>query len=162
MDDIAIPFRGAGYTVELTTRIRESIWRKLQMNSALNPVSALALATGTQMMSDPLVRDVVFAIMEETRAVGRALGFNIGSEQIERLREMGPSVGGFKTSMFQDIERGRPLELDALVAVTVEIAGMTGVAVPFTKAVLGLLRSRAKAMTPSGSISVELPRSAVN
>jgi 2-dehydropantoate 2-reductase len=149
LDEIAVPFHAAGYTVELTTRIRESIWLKLQMNAALNPVSALALATGTEMMSDPFVRDVVFAIMEETRAVGRALGFNLGPEQIERLREMGPSVGGFKTSMLQDIERGRPLELDALVAVTVEIAGMTGVDVPFTKAVLGLLRSRAKAMAAS-------------
>ena len=146
LDDIAEPFRAAGYLVELTTRIREAIWLKLQMNAALNPVSALALATGTDMMNDPLVRDLVFAMMEELRLVGRALGINVGAEQIRRLREMDPSVGGFKTSMLQDIERGRRLELDALVAVAVEIADMTGVDVPFTKAVLGLLRTRAKNM----------------
>jgi ketopantoate reductase len=68
----------------------------------------------------------------------------VGHGQIERLRQMDAAVGGFKTSIYQDIERARPLELDTSVGVAEEIADLVGVAVPFTKTVLGLLRSRAK------------------
>jgi 2-dehydropantoate 2-reductase len=140
LEEIATVFRAAGFTVATTARIRDAIWQKLQGNTSLNPVSALSRATGSEMMSDPWVRDLVLAIIEETRAVGAQLGLDCGPDLGPRLLAMDANAGRFKTSMLQDIERGRPLEIEAIVQAPVEIADHLGVPVPFTKAVLGLLR----------------------
>jgi 2-dehydropantoate 2-reductase len=149
LEDIGAVFRAGGLVVRTTQRIRETIWTKLEGNTSVSPVSALALANGTAMLTDPLLRDLVLGIVAETRAVGAALGLEPDAflgDMAQRYREMRPPASDFKPSMLQDIERGRPIELDALVGIVVEIADLIGVEVPRTKTVFGLLRARLKAM----------------
>jgi 2-dehydropantoate 2-reductase len=148
LEEIAEVFRAAKYQVQVTDRIRDAVWTKLQGNTALNPISALTGAIGYEIMGDPLVADLVINVINETRSIGHKLGFDLGPDYGERLRNMPPGAGKFRTSMLQDIERGRPLELDAIVAAPVEIADKLGVPVPYTKAVLGLIQARLKTMSP--------------
>jgi 2-dehydropantoate 2-reductase len=149
LEDIAAVFRAGGLFVRTTARIRESIWTKLEGNTSASPVSALALANGTEMLTDPLLCELLLGIVDETRAVGAALGLKPDSflgDMAQRYRQMRPPQSDFKPSMLQDMERGQPIELDALVGVVVEVADLVGVKVPMTKTVFGLLRARLKAM----------------
>jgi 2-dehydropantoate 2-reductase len=136
--------------VRTTDRIRDTIWTKLESNACVSPVAALSGSTGTRMLiEDPLLRELVLSILAETRAVGDTLGLSqdrfLGDTMI-RYREMQPPETDFKPSMLQDIERNRPIELNAIVSATVEIADKVGVPMPMLKAVLGLLRSRVLSM----------------
>jgi 2-dehydropantoate 2-reductase len=147
LEEVAGVFRAAGYNTELTARIRDAIWIKLQANITMNPVSALTMATLDRVLGDPLLLELVIGIAAETRAVGERLGLALGPDPAERLRQAAPTLGPSKTSMLQDAERGRPLELDALVAAVVEIGERLGVPMPRTRAVLGLARLRFAAPT---------------
>lgn len=123
-------------------RIREEIWGKLLGNLAFNSISALTLATLDRVASDPGTADLARTMMTEARAVGEALGirFSIGIEQ----RIAGAAgVGPHRTSMLQDLEAGRPMEIDALVTAVVEMADLVQIEVPTVRAVLALLKQRA-------------------
>lgn len=135
--------RRAGFEVDLSTAIQRDIWFKLWGNMTMNPVSALTGADSHRILDDPLVRGFCSQVMVEARAIGARLGIPIDQQPEDRhavTRRLGP----FKTSMLQDVEAGKPVELDALVGAVRELGALTGVATPFTDALLGLSRLHAR------------------
>ena len=126
---------------EPSADIRRDIWEKLLGNVNLNPVSALTGATVLDILDDPDVRQVCAAMFDETAAVGRALGIESAMTADDRL-DIARKLGAFRTSMLQDADRGRPLELDAIVGAVRELARRTGVPSPSLDAVHGLLALR--------------------
>lgn len=136
---------------ETSADIRRDIWEKLLGNVNLNPVSALTGATVLDILDDPGVRQICAAMFQETAAVGVALGIKSAMTADERLG-IARKLGAFRTSMLQDADRGRPLELDALVGAVRELARRTGIPSPSLDAVHALLalreHVRAHARTP--------------
>jgi 2-dehydropantoate 2-reductase len=126
---IAAALARAGLRAPVQSRIREEIWLKLIGNATLNPVSALTRAGLAEMVGDPGTRDLLRTLMLEVEAVGKALGIEPGIGVDRRLDGAG-RVGDHRTSMLQDAETGRPLEVEALVGSVVELAGQVGVPVP--------------------------------
>ncbi|WP_329224444.1 2-dehydropantoate 2-reductase [Streptomyces canus] len=126
---------------EPSADIRWDIWEKLLGNVNLNPVSALTGATVLDILDDPDVRQVCAAMFDETAAVGRAVGIESAMTADDRL-DIARKLGAFRTSMLQDTDRGRPLELDAIVGAVRELARRTGVPSPSLDAVHGLLALR--------------------
>jgi 2-dehydropantoate 2-reductase len=129
----------AGFRCPVSPRFRHEIWVKLIGNVAFNPISALTGATLEQMVRRAEVAAVVRDIMAETEAVARRVGIEL-PVSIEQRMAGAEKVGAHKTSMLQDFEAGRPLELDAIVGGVVELAGKVGVAVPATRAVYGTVK----------------------
>jgi 2-dehydropantoate 2-reductase len=105
----------------------------------MNPVSALTGATVDRVLADPLVRQFCSAAMQEAAAIGARIGCTITQSPEER-HAVTAKLGAFKTSMLQDVEAGRPIELDALVAAVSEIAERLGEPAPHIRALLGLTR----------------------
>ena len=136
---IAGALASAGLRAPVQSRMREEIWLKLIGNATLNPVSALTRAGLAAMVGDPGTRQLVRAMMLEVEAVGKALGIEPGVGVDRRLEGAG-RVGDHRTSMLQDVESGRPLEVEALVGSVVELAGQIGVAVPSLEVVYRLTR----------------------
>jgi 2-dehydropantoate 2-reductase len=124
----------AGLRCPITTRIREEIWVKLLGNVAFNPLSALTRATLVQMTRDPAVSDVVRGIMTEVEAVANKLGMEL-PVSIEQRMAGAAKVGEHKTSMLQDLEAGRPLELEPVVGAVLELGARLGVDMPQTRTV---------------------------
>jgi 2-dehydropantoate 2-reductase len=135
---------GAGMKAPIRPRIRDEIWVKLWGNMAFNPISALTGATLARIAAEPGLHALARALMLEGRAVAEALGitFAIG---VDKRIAGAAEVGEHKTSMLQDLERGRPMEIDALLGAVVELGGLTGVPMPIAEAVLALVRERARA-----------------
>jgi 2-dehydropantoate 2-reductase len=136
---IAAALVGAGLKAPIQTRIRNEIWLKLLGNATLNPVSALTRATLQQIVTSDATHGLVRTLMEEVDAVARSLGVDVGLS-VEKRMEGAAAVGGHKTSMLQDLEAGRPLEVEALLGAVVELAEAEGVAVPSLRTVYGLTR----------------------
>ena len=132
----------AGLKAPVRPRIRDEMWVKLWGNMAFNPVSALTTATLDVITGDEGTRAVVRAMMLEGQAVGEALGVGFAIDVDKRI-EGAAEVGRHKTSMLQDLELGRPLEIEALLGAVVEMAGWVGVEAPLSRAVLALVRQRA-------------------
>jgi len=124
----------AGFKCRVTARIRHEIWVKLMGNVAFNPTSALTRATIGQMLRDPEVRPVVRRIMEEVYGVASRLGLELPVGVDQRMAGA-EKVGEHKTSMLQDLETGRPLELEVVVGAVVEIGRRLGVSMPCTETV---------------------------
>ena len=133
---------GAGFKAPIRPRLRDEIWLKLWGNMALNPVSALTTATLDVILADPGTRATVRAMMLEGRAVAERLGIRFALTVDKRI-EGAEEVGRHRTSMLQDLERGRPLEIEALLGAVVEIAEWVDVDVPISRVVLALVRQRA-------------------
>jgi 2-dehydropantoate 2-reductase len=114
--------------------LRNDIWLKLLGNISFNPISALARATMRQMCLHGGTRKVIEIMMTETLSVAEALGCEVGVS-IERRLAGAERVGDHRTSTLQDLERGKPLELDVLLAAVVELAEITGVEVPTLRTV---------------------------
>ncbi|MBC5763980.1 2-dehydropantoate 2-reductase [Ramlibacter albus] len=129
----------AGFEVEVSPQIQRDTWFKLWGNMTVNPVSAITGATTDLIMNDELVRGFISRVMLEAREVGNRIGIPI-EQQPEDRHAITKKLGAFKTSMLQDVEAGKPVELDALVTVVKELGELTGVATPFTDALLGLSR----------------------
>ena len=129
----------AGFDVTSSSAIRHDIWYKLWGNLTMNPVSALTGATGDRMLDDPLVRNFCSAAMLEASAIGAKMGCAIGQDP-EARHAVTRELGAFKTSMLVDVERGKPIELDAIVTAVHELGRRTGVATPNIDALLGLTR----------------------
>jgi 2-dehydropantoate 2-reductase len=131
---IAEALIAAGLRCPVTTRIRQEIWVKILGNVAFNPISALTGATLVQMARDPDVNALVRRIMEETIAVGAKLGLDVPITIDQRIAGA-EKVGEHKTSMLQDLEAGRQIELEAVVGAVVELGERLNVPMPHTRAV---------------------------
>jgi 2-dehydropantoate 2-reductase len=128
-----------GLKAPVRPRIRDDIWFKLLGNATFNPVSVLTGATLEQMGKDPGVRGVIKALMQEAENVADKLGVKFPMDLDKRI-DGATAVGAHKTSMLQDFELGRPLELDALVASVAEIGRLVNVPTPILDAVIALVR----------------------
>jgi len=133
----------AGFEVEVSEQIQKDIWFKLWGNMTVNPVSALTGATTDLILGDELVRDFISSVMLEAKEIGARIGIPI-AQQPEDRHAVTLKLGAFKTSMLQDVEANRAVELDALVTVVKELGSLTGVVTPFTDALLGLSRLHAR------------------
>ena len=131
---IAEALIAAGFRCPITTRFRHEIWVKLIGNISFNPISALTGATLEEMVRHPDVSQVVRGIMTETEAVAATLGIELPISIDQRMAGA-EKVGAHKTSMLQDLEAGRPMEIEAVVGAVVELADRLGVPVPATRAV---------------------------
>ncbi len=129
----------AGFEAPVSDCIQKDIWFKLWGNMTVNPVSAITGATTDLIMGDALVRGFISSVMLEAREIGARIGIAI-DQQPEDRHAITRKLGAFKTSMLQDVEAGKPVELDALVTVVKELGTLTQVATPFTDALLGLAR----------------------
>ncbi len=136
-------FSDAGMRAPVRPRIRDEMWVKLWGNVSLNPISALTGGTLAEMVDDPDVCAVIRTVMVEAQAVGEALGVKFAIDVDKRIAGA-REVGDHKTSMLQDLELGRPMEIDALVASVQELGRIVGVATPAIDTVLGLVRQRAR------------------
>jgi len=133
----------AGFDAKLSPEIQKDVWYKLWGNMTVNPISALTRATTDLILGDDLVRGFISTVMLEAREVGERIGVPI-AETPEDRHAVTRKLGAFKTSMLQDVEAGRAVELDALVSSVRELGQLTGVATPFTDALLGLSRLQAR------------------
>ncbi len=133
----------AGLKAPVRPRIRDEIWVKLWGNLSFNPISALTGATLDVITSDPGTRAVARAMMLEAQAIGTALGVRFAID-VERRIEGAAAVGAHKTSMLQDLERRRPMEIDALVTAVQEMGRLVGVPTPTIDTILALLAQRAR------------------
>lgn len=129
----------AGFEVTHSANIRQAIWYKLWGNMTMNPISAITGATVDKVLADPLTRAFISSVMIEAKAIGARIGCPI-DESPEDRHAVTARLGSFKTSMLQDVEAGRSIELDALVAAVKEIGEKVGIATPNIDALLGLTR----------------------
>jgi len=136
---LAALLQRAGFDATVSADVRRDIWYKLWGNMTMNPITALTGATVDLVLDDPLARGLCTAAMAEAAAVGARIGCAIAQTSEDR-HVITRKLGAFKTSMLQDVEAGRAIELDALVTVVREIAQRVGVATPFIDALLGLAR----------------------
>jgi len=135
--------RRAGFDTSVSVDVRRDIWYKLWGNMTMNPISAITGATVDRVLDDPLLRGFCSAAMAEAAAVGALIGCAIDQTSEDR-HQITRKLGAFKTSMLQDVEAGRPVELDALVTVVREMAQRVGLSTPFIDALLGLARLHAR------------------
>jgi 2-dehydropantoate 2-reductase len=140
---IAEALAQAGFECVRSDFIEKDFWVKLLGNVSFNPVSALTLASAERLIADAEVKDYMVAIMREVLAIGRAVGVDAAIDPEDRI-DMARHLGKFKTSMLQDMEAGKPLEIDGLLTGTLEVARKAGVAAPFTQSLSGLARLRAQ------------------
>jgi 2-dehydropantoate 2-reductase len=137
----------AGLRAPITTRIRQEIWTKILGNISFNPISALTGATLAQMIRDPDVCDLVRNLMEEASAVASKIGIEL-PVTIEQRIAGAEKVGEHKTSMLQDLEAGRPLEIEAIVGAVLELGDRLNVDMPCTRAVYASAKLLAKTRRP--------------
>lgn len=139
---LSAALQAAGLDAPVAEDIRQSIWVKLWGNIAFSPLTVLTLDTLRDIANDPGASAIAAAIMAETRAVAEALGIAIPvsiEQRIAEAREVGPH----KPSMLQDLEAGRPMEIDSIVGVVAELGDRLDIATPTIDLVLALLRRRA-------------------
>ena len=134
---------GAGFQVELTEDIRREMWRKLLSNISTAPVSALTGARSSEVVGDARARAVARRLMEEAIEVAAGHGFTGLGVDPERRTAAG-SKAPHKPSMLQDLERGRPMEIDSMVGVMADFAAAAGIPTPVLDTVLALLALRAR------------------
>jgi 2-dehydropantoate 2-reductase len=133
----------AGFKAPVRPRIRDDIWVKLWGNLSFNPVSALTHATLDVIAGDPGTRAVIRRMMVEAQGVGEALGVKFGVDVDTRIG-WAADVGAHKTSMLQDLELGRPMEIDALVTAVAEMGDLAGIDTPTIDMILALVIQRAR------------------
>ena len=141
--NVAEALTQAGFECVPSAFIEKDFWVKLLGNVSFNPVSALTLATAERLIADAEVKAYMVAIMREVLAIGRAVGVDADIDPEARI-DMARHLGKFKTSMLQDLEAGKALEIDGLLTGTLEVARKAGVPAPFTQSLSGLARLRAQ------------------
>src|ERR1700734_1623313 len=137
----------SGFRCPITARIRHEIWVKVLGNASFNPVSALTRATLVQIARDPGVCSVVRNIMQEVEALSHKLGMEL-PVSIDQRMAGAEKVGEHKTSMLQDLEAGRPMELEALVGAVVELGERVGLPMPYTRTVYDCTKLLAQSAAP--------------
>jgi len=149
--------KSAGFKATLSPQIQKDIWYKLWGNMTVNPISALTGATTDRILDDGLVRQFISSVMLEAKAIGEKIGIPI-EQQPEDRHMVTRKLGAFRTSMLQDVDAGKPVELDALVSAVRELGQLTQVDTPMTDALLGLSRLHAQGLGLY-SASVDVARS---
>jgi 2-dehydropantoate 2-reductase len=139
---IAAALNKAGFEAVASPSIEKDFWVKLLGNVSFNPVSALTMSTADRLIADAEVKAYMVEIMREVLAIGRAVGVDADIDPEARI-DMARNLGKFKTSMLQDLEAGKSLEIDGLLAGTLEIARKAGVRAPYTESLFGLVKARA-------------------
>ena len=134
----------AGFDAPIRDTIRWNIWLKLWGNICFDPIGALTLGTLDRVTSEPGLRALCNSMMAEAQAITASLGLTIPEQMMERRLNAAGSVVGHKISMLQDLERGRPLEIDALVTAVQELGRLVEVATPTIDAVLALVQERGR------------------
>ena len=142
VEALANTLKGAGFRVPVR-RIRDEIWVKLWGNLCFNPISALTLETLDNVATETGTRSVAKAMMLEAQTIGEKLGANFPVD-VEKRMNGAAAVGAHRTSMLQDLERGRPMEIDALVAAVQEMGRLVDVPTPTIDVVLALVQQRAR------------------
>ena len=142
LDEIAKAFGESSFETIVDSPIQKEIVIKLWGNMSINPIAALTLARGDIVNDDPLTQELCVRMMEEMAEVAAKLGIAIKMTPLERV-EVTRALGQFKPSTLQDMEKGRKLEIDALLSAPIEIGKLVGHPMPFCRAVLGLIRLRA-------------------
>ena len=135
--------QAAGLKAPVRPRLRDEIWVKLWGNLAFNPVSALTLATLDRITGQDDLRALCRTMMLEAKATAEALGVRFAID-VDRRIAGAAEVGEHRTSMLQDLERGRPMEIDALLGAVVELGAMVGQDMSACRTVLALVRERAR------------------
>ena len=148
LSKIAADFQAGGLKAPVTPDIRADVWTKLLGNVCFNPLSALTRSTLGELAGDELLAPTVRGMMRETLAVAQALGVTV-DVSIERRIEGARRVGDHKTSTLQDLEAGRPLEIDCIIGAVVELGELLGVDVPTTRHVYGLTKMLDRAVRRS-------------
>jgi 2-dehydropantoate 2-reductase len=143
--DLADRLRSAGFEVNPTDSIQREVWYKLWGNMTMNPLSALTGATMDRILGDPLVADFCRAVMTEAKNIGAKIGCPIEQSVDDRFA-ITRKLGAFKTSMLQDVEARRPVELDSILASAVEIGDLVGGETKNMKTLLGLARLHARTL----------------
>ncbi len=151
VEELAGMLGRAGFDATVSDQIQRDIWYKLWGNMTTNPISALTGATTDRIMADELLLGFMTSVMQEAALIGDRIGCAVG-QQPEDRHVITRKLGAFKTSMLQDLEAGRPLELNALVGAVREIGQHLGVATPFTDALLGMARvmAQTRGLMPAG------------
>ncbi|RKT21996.1 ketopantoate reductase [Paraburkholderia sp. RAU2J] len=134
-----------GFNASMSAQIQRDVWYKLWGNMTMNPVSAITGATTDRILSDELVRGFVTSIMLEAKEIGARFGIPIDQAPADR-HEVTLKLGAMKTSMLQDVQAGKAVELDALVGAVRELGQLTEVPTPYTDALLGLARLHASTL----------------
>ena len=148
--DAAAVLTAAGLQAPATTAIRREIWQKLWGNIAFNPLSVLTGAGMDRLIGDPGTRRIASAIMDEAERVAHRLGIRFDETREARIDRL-VTLGGYKTSMLQDVEAGRPVELGALCEAVMEIAGRFEIPTPTLSVVATLAKLRAAQAENQGS-----------
>lgn len=143
VERISADLQRAGFDTPVPPSIHYEIWYKLWGNMTMNPISAITGATGDKILDDPLVSRFILDAMGEAARIGARIGCGI-SQSGEERNAVTRELGAFKTSMLQDVEAGRPIELDALVSVVREIGLKVGEPTPNIDALLGITRLAAQ------------------
>ena len=149
MDRVTEVLRSSGFDVEVSSRIQQAVWYKLWGNMTMNPISAITGATADRILDDPLVRAFILRVMSEAAQIGDKIGCPI-TESGEDRNAVTRKLGAFKTSMLQDVEAGRPVELDVLLSAPREIAQWLAIETPAMDGLLGLARlfARSRGLYP--------------
>jgi 2-dehydropantoate 2-reductase len=143
VQQLVTDLQAAGFNASASAQIQKDVWYKLWGNMTVNPISAITGATTDRILKDDLVRDFVSKVMLEAKAIGEKMGIPIAQTPEDR-HAVTLKLGAFKTSMLQDVEAGKTVELDALVSGVQELGQLTQVSTPFTDALLGLSRLHAQ------------------
>ncbi|HVI76105.1 MAG TPA: 2-dehydropantoate 2-reductase [Anaeromyxobacteraceae bacterium] len=146
---LAETLRRAGFKARVTGDLRSEIWVKLWGNCTFNPISALTHATLAGMLRFPVARALATETMREAQAVGEKLGARFGVTLEKRIAGA-EGVGEHKTSMLQDVESGRPLEIDALLGAVLELGRLTGTPTPHLSAVYACVALLARTLQDEG------------
>ena len=142
VQQLVADLQAAGFNASASAQIQKDVWYKLWGNMTVNPISAITGATTDLILKDDLVRDFVSKVMLEAKAIGEKIGIPI-AQMPEDRHAVTMKLGAFKTSMLQDVEAGKTVELDALVSGVRELGQLTQVSTPYTDALLGLSRLHA-------------------
>jgi 2-dehydropantoate 2-reductase len=145
VESICAMLNQAGFDASMSEQIQRDVWFKLWGNMTMNPISAITGATTDRILGDALVRDFVTAVMLEAKQIGARVGIPIDQEPEDR-HAVTLRLGAMKTSMLQDVEARKPVELDALVAAVCELGQLTNTPTPFTNALFGLARVHAQTL----------------
>jgi len=142
-EKLCLALEKAGFQARVRDNIRDDIWVKLWGNLCFNPISALTHATLDKVAGEPDTGNVCRLMMLEAQEIGEKLGARF-RVSVDRRLEGGAAVGAHKTSMLQDLEAGRPMEIDALVTVVQELGKLVDVPTPTLDVVLALIQQRAR------------------